>query len=160
MTTQRFNFLDDLNDEEQEPTRYNFVSESDAEKIRRLKSTKICKPIFDRIRIPVNTLTKDGSDWFHAVEIVKEKTKKNDEVIRIRVITKDHGGINVMIPLSGSADLYKKYRDLRFLIRNTDYVSVTFPNIYVKKSPFGKQLFLFAYDFKVCKPEEPATELL
>jgi hypothetical protein len=59
-----------------------------------------------------------------------------------------------MVPLLQSQELYNKYRDLRILIRNRDNVLVTFPQLFVKASPFHQQLFLLAYDFKVREPKE------
>jgi hypothetical protein len=86
---------------------------------------------------------------------MKDKAKSGD-VIRVRIITPKNGGLNIMIPMRESVALYEKYRDLRTLIRNSDTVLVTFPELYLKASPYGKQLFLLAYDFKVRNPEETA----
>ncbi len=92
----------------------------------------------------VSALSKDSSDWLHAVEA----DRKGDH-ISIRVITKDNRGVNVILPNAKDRILYNKYRDLRFLIRNNDYILVTFPKLYVMPLKNVCGLYLLAHDFKV-----------
>lgn len=102
--------------------------------------------------ISAKDLTPDGSQWFHAVDAYADTKTTGQRVIRIRVITKYHRGVNITIPRTDI--LYQKFRDLRYLIRNSDYVQVSFPNLFVMGSPLRHELHLRAYDFKVCLPDD------
>ena len=107
--------------------------------------------------ISAKDLTPDGSQFFHAVDAYADITATKQRVIRIRVITKDHRGVNVTIPRTDI--LYQKFRDLRYQIRNSDYVQVAFPELFVMGSPFHHELHLRAYDFKIKAPEPPKVNL-
>lgn len=96
------------------------------------------------LSIPPSALSPDGSKWLHCVEAKKEK-----EFLRIRVIIKEHRGATITIHCD-SMEMYYKYIDLRFQVRNSDYVAVTFPEIYVGTSPhMARELYLTANDFKL-----------
>ena len=100
-----------------------------------------------------NVLSKDGTEWLHAVE-----ADRDGENIKIRIITKDNRGVNVVISNARDRILYNKYRDLRFLIRNNDAVYVTFPQLKVMAIKNVRGLYLLAHDFKVKNPDINAAD--
>ena len=95
-------------------------------------------------------ISPNGTGFLQAVEATKHK----DRII-IRVLIKNHHGINVHIPCPDSnVVMYHKYLDLRYSIRNTgDKILLTFPELFVKNGKGG--LYLYSTDFKVFDPEHP-----
>lgn len=107
------------------------------------------------IPIALNSITLGDSDFFHAVE-AENRTRQHNRLISIRIIANIDGssrGINVIIPCRDEA-MYAKFRDLRYQIRNNDWVSVTFPQLFVKSLSNRKDLFLWAEDFRIKRPDE------
>ena len=128
--------------------RYDFTSDvDDSTKQLALQGKLSTRLPLVTLPISVEDLTPDGSVWFHIVDAFSDVTKTKQRVIRLRVITNSHRGVNVTIPSSDI--LHQKYLDLRFQIRNMDYVMITFPELYVMGSPFHHELCLRAYDFKI-----------
>lgn len=128
--------------------RYNFTSDVDeSTKQSALQGKLDTRLPLTTLPISLEDLTPDGSVWFHVVDAFADVTRTKQKVIRLRVITNSHRGVNVTIP--SNSILHQKYRDLRFQIRNTDYVMITFPELYVMGSPFHHELCLRAYDFKI-----------
>jgi len=136
------------------PRRYNFASECDAEPLTQ-EEKRLCSFVKNNsfplktITIPPEVLSIDGSEWLHAVEAIKSHKNK----FTIRIITNKQRGVNVIIPYM-SETLYHKYLDLRFQIRNTDKVLITFPELYIRGSSRQRELYLLAYDFKLYNPNE------
>lgn len=134
------------------PRRYTFASDCDSELLTP-EEQHFCS--FNRYnRFPLralpispDNLSVDGSEWLQTVDAVKV----NKELIRIRVITKEQRGVNVTIPCI-SKTLYEKYLDLRFQIRNSGKVLITFPELYIRASGYKNELYLVAHDFKVLNP--------
>lgn len=107
---------------------------------------------FRSLSIPPTAISTDGSEWLHCVEAIKEKIE-NRHVMRLRVITNTHRGVTITIPIYGQ-DMNLKYLDLRFKIRNSDTVLVTFPDIFVTASRrVCNELYLRANDFKIYNPD-------
>jgi len=107
---------------------------------------------FRVLNIPPTAISADGSEWLHCVEAIKEKID-NHHVMRLRVITNTHRGVTITIPVNGK-DMNMKYLDLRFKIRNTDTVLVTFPELFVTTSRrVCNELYLRANDFKIYNPD-------
>lgn len=105
---------------------------------------------FCYLSVPPEILSPDGSVWLHAVEALKTNHKVYSSVLRVRVITNTHRGVTVTVPIL-TRTMYLKYLDLRFRIRNSDLVLITFPELYVSGSPYNKkEIYLNASDFKVC----------
>lgn len=133
--------------------RYNYAKDSDTDLLQTASDIKFSS------RLPVCALelkpaaiSPENSDWLHCVSATKNENK-----IRLRVITNTHRGINVTVPCLADA-MYYKYLDLRFQIRNCEYVQITFPAIYVKASSHNKrELYLLAYDFKMMNPNDSET---
>jgi len=129
----RYDFLDDLDDETkstlQEPASFN-------------SRLPICS-----LKIPASAISSDGTQWLHCVEA----TKRNNHIY-IRVITNTKRGVNIMVPCCITKELYYKFLDLRFQVRNQDKVLVTFPELYIQPSVRTRELYLRSYDFKVFNP--------
>ena len=99
--------------------------------------------------IPPEILSMDGTEWLHCVEAVKTSNKCHQSFLRIRVITNAFRGVTVTVPMVGKT-MHLKYLDLRFQIRNSDRVLITFPELYVGGSPHNhKEIYLCANDFKL-----------
>lgn len=108
------------------------------------------------LTVPPSAISPDGTEWLHSVDAIKKKT--HHDMLCIRVITNTHRGVNVLIPLN-TVEMYYKYLDLRFQIRNQDKVLVTFPKLYVQSSSHGRgELYLLSYDFKVYDPNTPSGD--
>lgn len=101
------------------------------------------------IKIPSCAISQDGTEWLHCVEA----TKRNNHIY-IRVITNTKRGVNIMIPCCITKEIYYKFLDLRFQVRNQDKVLVTFPELYIQPSVRNRELYLRSYDFKVFNPNE------
>jgi len=128
--------------------RYNYASDvDDSTKQLALQSRLSTRLPLCTLPISSKDLTPDGSEWFHVVDAFSDITATKQKVIRLRVITNSHRGVNVTIPSSDI--LHQKYLDLRFQIRNTDYVLISFSELYVMGSPSHHELCLRAYDFKI-----------
>lgn len=97
------------------------------------------------IRLQSDALT--GESYLHAVEAMLDRNGENQPIIRIRVIVNNRG-MNVSIPCESEA-MHQKYLDLRFQIRNTNYVGVCFDEIFVIASKQPGELYLLAHDFKL-----------
>ena len=139
----RFDFLQDLEEE----ARQTINSNIDSGKLM------TSNPLYT-MPIAIHSISF-GSEFFHAVEAVN-KTRKHNRLISIRIIAKIEGtsrGINVVVPYRDQA-MYMKFRDLRYQIRNKDYVNVTFPQLFIKSLSNRKDLFLWAEDFRIQRPEE------
>ena len=107
------------------------------------------------IEIPPESISPDDTPWLHCVEVTKDKIDANSSLIRIRVITNTHRGVNINIRCS-SPLMNLKYRDLRFQVRNSDRVLVTFPELFITASKFDdRELYFTANDFKVYGSEPP-----
>lgn len=138
--------------------RYVFLQDLDTEIKENINSNDgklITSNPFYAIPIDLHSISLGGSDFFHAVE-AENKTRKHNRLISIRIIAKIEGktrGINVVIPCYEQA-MYMKFRDLRYQIRNNDCVNVTFPQLFVKSLSNRKDLFLWAEDFRIQRPEE------
>lgn len=136
--------------------RHSFIEEVDKATIDSALSSRLdSRSPLCTLPYPAKNLTTDGSEWFHAVDAYADITATRQRVIRIRVITKDHRGVNITIPRTDI--LYQKFRDLRYQIRNTDYVMIAFSQLYVMGSPFRHELCLRAYDFKLRAPEDQSV---
>ena len=111
-------------------------------------------------RLSVNTielnpsaLSPDGTQWLHCVEAVR-----HGDLLRLRIITNKHRGINVTIPCTSPA-MYYKYCDLRFQVRNSERVMITFPALFAKSSSHRRnELYLLAYDFKLLNPDTKSSQ--
>lgn len=99
------------------------------------------------IKIPSCAISQDGTEWLHCVEATKNKN-----IVHIRVITNTNRGVNIMIPCN-TKEMYYKFLDLRFHVRNQDKVLVTFPELYIQTSVRNRELYLRSYDFKVFNPD-------
>lgn len=140
--------------------RYDFLSELNEQTKETLNlqggKLNISNHLYE-LPIEIQSLSLDKSIWLHAVEAEK-KYKKNKFIFGIRVIINLNGtetGINVLIPhRNKNEELNLKFLDLRYQIRNSDYVRVTFPQLYVKSLSNRIDLYLWAYDFKIEKPEQ------
>lgn len=97
------------------------------------------------IRLQSDALT--GDSYLHAVEATLDRNGENQPIIRIRVIVNNRG-MNVSIPCESEA-MHQKYLDLRFQIRNADYIRVCFDEIFVIASKQPGELYLLAHDFKL-----------
>lgn len=97
------------------------------------------------IRLQSDALT--GDSYLHAVEALLDRNEEHQPIIRIRVIVNNRG-MNVSIPCESEA-MHQKYLDLRFQIRNTNYVGVCFDEIFVIASKQPGELYLLAHDFKL-----------
>ena len=121
--------------------RYNYASDvDDSTKQLALQARLSTRLPLCTLPISSKDLTPDGSEWFHVVDAFSDITATKQKVIRLR-------GVNVTIPSSDI--LHQKYLDLRFQIRNTDYVLISFSELYVMGSPSHHELCLRAYDFKI-----------
>lgn len=99
------------------------------------------------LEVPTMAISPLNSEWVQCVEARKEK-----ELLRLRIISNTYRGVTVTVPCNGES-MYLKYRDLRFLVRNNSKVLITFPKVFIQKSIYGmRNLYLLAYDFKVCNP--------
>ena len=133
------------------PIRFNYASELDAETKEVLKKADIKRQSLTEITLPVSAIAPDGSTYLHAVE-----ASCKNKVIHIRVIVRGNQGVTISIMPRDDMDIMlKKYRDLRYLIRNRDYVLVTFPWVEIKNA-YGNMLWVRANDFKVVEPETEA----
>lgn len=104
------------------------------------------------LAIPPRALSPENSIWLHCVEATKDKVGKHTYMIRIRVITNTHRGVNITINCH-TKEMYEKYLDLRFQVRNSDYVLVTFPDIFVITSRHtNRELYLYTNDFFIYNP--------
>ena len=108
---------------------------------------------FTDIALSTDALSVNGRDYVHAVE-----ADRDGDNIKVRIITKNHRGVNVVIPRANDRILYQKYRDLRFLIRNNDAIYVTFPVLHVMALRKVRGLYLMAYDFKVYSDPDDQDE--
>lgn len=97
------------------------------------------------IRLQSDALT--GESYLHAVEALLDRNGEHQPIIRVRVIVNNRG-MNVSIPCESEA-MHQKYLDLRFQIRNTNYVGVCFDEIFVIASKQPGELYLLAHDFKL-----------
>lgn len=105
------------------------------------------------LQVPPEAISPDGKEWLHCVEVTKDKISKTSSLIRIRVITNTHRGVNITVRCN-SPLMNMKYLDLRFQVRNSDEVWVTFPELYITASHLGnRELYLTATDFKIYKSE-------
>ncbi len=104
------------------------------------------------LEIPPEAISPDGTKWLHCVEVTKNKVDTDIYLIRIRVITNTHRGINISVRCD-SPLMNLKYLDLRFQVRNSDRILVTFPQLFVSSScQENRELYLRANDFKIFKP--------
>ena len=119
------------------------------------------------LHIPTTLITKDDTGWLPCIGITKEKSMSGYIVAGIRVIDKSNQGINIPVPLYCD-DMMKKYSDLRYKLRNTTGLMITFPELLVLASPNPyREIFLQATDFKIkrekkdiCLPEDIGDDLL
>lgn len=129
--------------------RDNFLSELDDEVKKGLeKSSSYNRLPLVSLPITNESLMKKNTVGLHAVEAKIVYDSRKNRFIRVRVITNTTRGANVLIPCDSNS-LYQKYLDLRFQIRNRDYVEVLFQNMYVVGSKIQSEIFLKAFDFKI-----------
>ena len=132
------------------PVRYNYSYSLDEETISLLQkqaSSNNRLPVCS-VKIPASAISQDDTEWLHCVEAKRVKAK-----LYIRVITNTHRGINIMIPCN-TTEMYHKFMDLRFQVRNQDRVLVTFPELFIEYSGRRQELYLRSYDFKVFGSEK------
>jgi len=100
------------------------------------------------ISISTNAISHDGSQWLHCIEATKTKVAPDKYVARLRVIINTNRGVNVSVPLD-SEEMFIKFEDLRFSIRNSNWVSINFERIFVTASPSRfREICLTAYNFQ------------
>ena len=97
------------------------------------------------LTIPCCTLSPDGKDAFHCVEATCKR-----RIASFRVITNLGYGINIRVNLN-SHDKYMEYRKIRFLVRNTDKVLLTFSDLFITASVYKQELCVDASSFTLCK---------
>jgi len=124
------------------PLRFNYASEVDDETKELMRRTCVLTPELTELELKCSALAPEGKDYLHVVDVCY----KNDRFY-FRVITSAGYGVTVVI-WSDDEVLYAKYRDLRELIRNNDYVNITFPWLKVK-CWHKNVLSLYSDDFKV-----------
>ena len=137
MKARRFTYADEFDSDELTPQERYLASY--------LSSNRLA---FVTLAIEPSQLSVDGSEWLHVVEATKRKN-----YIVIRVITNTYRGLNIWIP-NITDTLYAKYLDLRFQIRNSEKVLITFPELYIRSSGYKNELLLRANDFKLLNPNE------
>lgn len=145
------------------PLRYDYIKDLNEQDMNNLKKAffDTSNPLYT-LPLSVNSISPDGSDWLHVVEASKTHFKhSHSPKISLRVIIKNHGGTNIYIPCS-SDEMQQKYRNLRFLVRNTDYVRITLQDLRITSVHNRNNLLLFARDFKIKRSdaESPLPELL
>ena len=124
--------------------RFNYVCDLSSVEKELLAKTRYNQLRLKQLTIPTSAISKDYAGWLHAVEASKDK----DHII-IRVISNQNRGVNIHVPLTSDVDArYAKYRDLRYQIRNTEKVLITFPELTIFSTRQG-ELFLMADDFKI-----------
>ena len=102
---------------------------------------------FCSIEIPTNLLSYDSQTQYHVVDATRQKNAKGKQVLKLRILIKEHRGVTVTIPYTDT--LHQRYLDLRYLIRNCYAVHVRFPNLYVQGSVRPHELMLIAYSFNI-----------
>ena len=129
--------------------RYNFLRDVSPETLKTLELCQMnSRNSFKNLYIGMEAISPKGGKWIHAVETLRDYNSLGEPVIIIRVIAESHRGLNVTIPCTSDA-MIAKYLDLRYLIRNTDRVLVSFFGLCVTGSPRPREIFLKAGDFKV-----------
>lgn len=127
-------------------SRYDFLKDSPVYSYD--KSYFASRLSVNTIELKPSAISPDGTQWLHCVEAIRHGDK-----LRLRIITNKHRGINVTIPYHTDA-MYYKYCDLRFQVRNSDRVMITFPALFAKASSHRRnELYLLAYDFKILNPD-------
>lgn len=127
-------------------SRYDYLS--DSPKYSYEKSYFLSRLSVNTIEIKPSAISPDSTQWLHCVEA----TRRGD-LLRLRIITNQHRGINVTVPCTTEA-MYYKYCDLRYQVRNSERVTITFPALFAKASSHRRnELYLLAYDFKILNPD-------
>ena len=132
-------------------SRYDFLKNSDEHSYD--NSYFLARLPVNTLEIPPSAISPDGTQWLHCVEAVKQ-----DDKLRLRIITNTHRGINVTIPCT-TLDMHYKYCDLRFQVRHSERVMITFPKIFIRSSLHrGNEIYLLAYDFKILNPDTKSKQ--
>ena len=129
--------------------RNNYFIDLDNDVVEQLGKSKSCNRL-PLVSLPISneSLMKKRTHGLHAVEAKLVYDSRKNRFIRIRVITNTTRGANVLIPCDSNA-MYQRYLDLRFQIRNRDYVEVLFKDMFVIGSKIQSEIFLKAFDFKI-----------
>ena len=129
--------------------RYDYLHNLDADTKANLQMQSAFNARLPLVALTIkpNAISPDDNEWLHCVEA----TKRNNRIY-IRVITNTDRGVNIMIPCN-TVEMYYKFMDLRFQVRNRDKVMVTFPELYVSHSGRKQELYLRSSDFKLNSPE-------
>lgn len=122
--------------------RFSYASEVDEDTKELVRQTNVSSSELTELDLTCSALAPEGQNYFHVVS-----ANYKNERFYFRVITSAGYGVTVVI-YSDDNVLYEKYRDLRELIRNNDYVNITFPWIKVK-CWHKNHLSLYTNDFKV-----------
>lgn len=148
------------------PLRYNYVSDLSEthpftnpqtfkyESVGRYNSRLSMK----ELNLSPDALSPDYDEYLHVVEVTQTKKGQVTYEIILRVITKMHRGINIHIPCYTN-EMYEKYLDLRYQVRNRDYVLVTFPYIKIRSSSRERELYAYTSDFKVYDPDAQEPDI-
>lgn len=145
--------------------RYTFVSDlskthcfTNPEAYKQKNVGKYCSRIpVTQVKLSPDVLSPENDIYLHAVEVtIKKKNEVLYEII-VRVITNMGHGMNVHIPCY-TDEMYEKYIDLKYQVRNDDYVLVTFPYIEIGASICNFELFAKASDFKVYNPNKTYSD--
>lgn len=96
------------------------------------------------VELSSSYLSPDRTPWIHCVE-AKKSYGGAYPLGRIRIIA--DRPMNITVPLR-TEEQRKRFDELRFFVRNSDYVAVNFETILVRPSSHRRnELYLFAYDF-------------
>lgn len=96
------------------------------------------------VELSTSYLSKDRTPWLHCVE-AKKSYGGAYPLGRIRIIA--DRPMNISVPLR-TEEQQKRFDELRFFVRNSDYVAVNFETILVRPSSHRRnELYLFSDDF-------------
>lgn len=103
------------------------------------------------VELSTSSLSPDGTPWIHCIE-AKKSYGGVYPLGRIRIIA--DRPMNVSVPLR-TEEQRKKFDELRFFVRNSDYIEVNFDVILVRPSSHRRnELYLFSDDFTYRKDKE------
>lgn len=148
--------------------KYDFIRDLD-ENTKKFIRCGYKAPRLPLNRLPISTsnLSATKQDWLKVIEVSRDKVAdfwgEKHYVVRVRVLADVEGferGINVVVPCDTDLQ-YKKYLDLRDLVRNCESVRVKFLNLAVSPSRFNhRALYLTADDYKQFDIHRYQDELL
>jgi len=143
--------------------RHDFISDLDEVTKDNLKLTGRPDARLKSIPIDPGILRYNGDNYLVATDVTREKPKRrrvleeHEHIIRLHVLSDVEGYVqafNVVIPCDSDVE-HQKYLDLKYQIRNTERVKVTFKNLRVSASIVGHALYFKADDYKVFDPNSP-----